>query len=521
MDTLTTRQHSPLALLLLSGSCLCVLSACADVEETSEGEDVHLVDRDGSSDTKSDTPVVQEPDVPTGTARFDMTHLAAGLGTVDVWADGELWIDDLDTFEMVHQMALPSGVSVTLSVTPSDALSANEALATFKTGESVNPEDHIILAVTGATSESGGSETRGDMLRVEMITSRVPDVDDDHASILAFHSAQHLSPVDFVFDNGFAHSADVSELGFGTFSTDVNGVAAYVSFDTDESMFSDFLVFDVNIADTDNHLNAFQIDHLTERAGHAMLLALVSTVGNKGLSARAFDLSAPAGTRTQSESLKKAARLQVIHNAAPARMDGVTLTWDGLPVLSEMPFQSATPYATFPSDEIHHLSIRARQDLLTKASEISFEPGSRHIGVITPSQTDDSVELRFAHGQEALIDPDIIPVKFYHGALGHNAVGISMEGNALVDRLEYGSLDGDYVPMNVEIKGRFEIVDADRGGAMIARVMQETDMFMFSSPAVIMTSGSRADSLIDKTRSLHMMVITPDGIVSVMDVEVP
>ena len=356
-------------------------------------------------------------------ARAQIVHNSPSP-TVDIYANGALFIDDFEFRTATPFVDLPAGAEIDLAVALANSTSVDDALVTFENvvfeanqsyiifanGIVGNPEFPFTLAVTDAGRESG--------------------VDPDAVDIAVFHGSPGAPAVD-VFD--FPNFQLVDSLSYGNFTP-------YASLPLGE------YILDVRPEGTDNTVGYFFADLSELGGGAAVVFASGQLGGDPG-----FDLLAVLADGTVA-TLLSIAPVQIIHNS-PAAIAGTVDIWvnNAVKIVENLSFRNAEAYTFYPARFPLTFGVAAANsqtpaDILINAGTLTLEDGKTYTVIANGIPGDANYPFELAVNSNARIfsaSDDQVDVAAFHGSPGAPNVDVDARGiGNLIDNLAYGDYTG-------------------------------------------------------------------------------
>lgn len=457
-----------------------------DVAPDMGGEDL------GGEDAGTDMPAAT-------TAQVQVLHLAAGAGTVDVYANDTLLIDDLDERAGTNFFDVPAGADLKIDVVAGDAADNSAPVYTTTLTGGVAPDSKTIIAALGDVTSSeaetsfrllpiGGARTAGDVAAGTV-------------SAMIVHGVYDAPAVDVVIEPGLAGQLAINDVPFAAYTANADATARYLDVDPSALTFGGVALADINVAASDAHVASFQTPNLAGLVGQSVVIAATGKLEDGS-----FGLTAFLATEDETPSvsaglpLSAAARLQVVHNSADPAAAVVDVYGNGLRLIDDFAFRSATPFLTLPSSVELDLNLTAADAADDSAPAVDgpvveLDPGSTSIAVasgVIGASGDAAFALLLTPGQEGRSDESAIPVKIHHGSPDTPAVGVRAVGADafLVESFTYGAFT-DYLAIPQTTNVALEITNPEGGKNLpLLRTAQAIDFSAFSSPVVVMASGS-------------------------------
>ncbi|NUO01022.1 MAG: DUF4397 domain-containing protein, partial [Saprospiraceae bacterium] len=356
-------------------------------------------------------------------ARAQIVHNSPSP-TVDIYANGNLFIDDFEFRTATPFVDLPAGAEIDLAVALANSTSVADALVTFENivfeanksyvvfanGIVGDPDFPFTLAVTDAGQETG--------------------TDPDLVDIAVFHGSPGAPAVD-VFD--FPEFQLVDSLTYGNFTP-------YASLPVGE------YILDVRPDGSDNSVGYFLADLSDLNGSAAVVFASGQLGGDPG-----FDLLAvlPDGTVA---TLLPIAPVQIIHNS-PAPIAETVDIWvnNVVKIVDDLSFRNAEAYTFYPARFPLTFGVAAADsqtpaDILINAGTLVLEDGKTYTVIANGIPGNPTYPFELAVNSNARIfssSDDQVDVAAFHGSPGAPNVDVDARGiGNLIDNLAYGDYTG-------------------------------------------------------------------------------
>jgi len=352
-------------------------------------------------------------------ARVQLIHNSASP-TVDIYADGELLLDDFEYRTATPFMDILAETLVSIAVAPGNSTSVADAIATFPV--IFSKDKKYVVAATGIV----GDPTTPFLLAINDLALEAAQTP-GQVSVSVLHGSTDpdlLSGVDV--DAVFVADNVVSNLAYGQFT------ASYLSL---APQLYDLAVRAAGNADL---VASFRAD-LSGLAGGAATVFASGTLSG----APAFGLFAALADGTVIQlPLTPTARVQVIHNSPDPTVDVYA---GNTRLLNDFKFRTATPFVTLPADRVIDFGVAGEAS--TSANDalanfpVTFEAGRTYAvfanGIVGNGATPFTLLADFA--REAAVDPAKVEFATLHGAPGAAAVDVAVFGGpTLISNLAYG-----------------------------------------------------------------------------------
>lgn len=413
-------------------------------------------------------------------ARVQVIHNSPGQA-VDIYANGDLTVDDFDYRQATPFVFLPTGLT-NIGVALDNSLEVTDTFANFQ-----------VTLVNGGTYIAVANGIIGDPnAPFELIVNadgRELADDTSQVDITFFHGGADAPAVDV--DVFFEKNDYSTNLAYGNFAASYLGV---LPGKTDVKL---------RVAGTQNEVETYRAD-LTNLKGKAATIfasGFVTSAPDFGLFA-----ALPDGSVAQL-TLTPFARLQVIHNAPNPTVDvyaGQQL------LLDNFAFRTATPFVDVPSDRTFVVAVAADNstsaDDALAAFPVSLETGKTYTvfasGIVGGSP---AFTLLTDESREAALDPANVEFNVLHGSPNAPPVDIVIVGlGNVIDNISYGEFSSYFsiVPANYQIQIKLA------GSADVLDTYQADLSGLAGRAAKVFASG-----LLTGTSHIGLFAAFPDGTV--------
>lgn len=427
-----------------------------------------------------DGTVVEFPPVSTN-GRVQIIHNSPS-GTVDIYANNGLILDDFTYRSATTFIDVPGDVQLNIQVAPASSTSASDAFATFPVTFEVG-KSYVVTAagIVGDPTtpfnlfvNENGRETAGLPFGVD---------------VAVFHGSTNAPAVDV--DAVFDAPNVVQNLAYGQYTSYLNlGANKYD--------------LAVRASGTPGVLVSYRAD-LSGLAGNALTVfasGLIGGVPEFGL------FAALANGAVVELPLTPTARVQVIHNAPDPSVDvyaGSTL------LVNDFNFRTATPFVTLPADRTYTVGIAGNgsssSDDALFSFPVSFETGKTYAVFASgiPGNTNTPFTLLADEAREAANNPAKVEFAILHGSPGAPAVDVNVVGG--------GSLAGDlayteFTPYLAVDPGVYTLQVKAAGTNTVVGYFQADLSVLAGGAARVFASGILGD-----TPAFGLFAALPDGTV--------
>jgi hypothetical protein len=341
---------APLSTLNLDGAALvAVASGFLNPDNNSNGEGFGIW-----AALPSGGDLVALPVFEPGNARVQVIHNSADLAaeTVDVWANGNMLIDDFMFRTATPFIDVPAGVNINIAIQGPNSTSAENPI--WSNNYVLEDGKSYVLVANGIVSGTGYNPATPfdiwvyDMGREEaMMTS--------NTDVLVFHGSTDAPTVDVV-ETGVGAGTIVNDLMYGDFD-------GYLELPTNDYILS------ITDETGENTVISYAAPLATLNLDGAALITVASGFLNpaENSDGEAFGLwvALPSGgemislpVHAENKSVKQTARVQVIHNSADAAAEVVDVWLNDVLLLDNFTFRTASPFVDAPAGEEFTISIK-------------------------------------------------------------------------------------------------------------------------------------------------------------------
>jgi hypothetical protein len=387
--------------------------------------------------TNNDTTVAQ-------TARLQVIHNSPDpeAETVDVYVNGEMFLDDFEYLNATPFQDVPAGVELSVAVAPGTSESVADALATFE--YTLEADSSTILVAGGVLDPSAFDSIPDGQGAFNLFAiANAEETATGGARAAVFHGGVDAPAVDIRLNND-PNAVPVEGAAFGD-------ATAYLDLPAGE-----LILLDVLVSESGARAASFQ----------ALVPEVAAVVAASGFIAGGdevpgFGLYAFLASGGQAIPLPQAARAQVIHNAADPSAAVVDVYINGDLALDDFAFRNASPFITVPSSADIPVSVEGGDS--TEAGEavatVNFEAGSTNViianGVLdtedfeaNPSGEDIAFGLWVkTDAREAALDPNKVEFFAVHGGTDAPNVDIRAGLDVLLGDIKYGDIS-DYLAID-------------------------------------------------------------------------
>ncbi|MBC7605450.1 MAG: DUF4397 domain-containing protein [Burkholderiales bacterium] len=385
------------------------------------------------------------------TARLQAIHNCAdaAAATVDVYVNGILLLDDFAFRTATPFINAPAGVPLSIDVAPGNSTSSAQSLYNLTTTLTAN--ETYILVANGIVSASGYSPSQPFELSV-FAQGREFASNSGNTDILVNHGSTDAPTVDVV-ETSVPAGIIVDNISYPSFTAD------YLQLPT-----------------ADYTLN------VTNAAGTTVVASYAAPLNTLGLQGQAFTVLASGFLNPAQNSngpafglwvalasggnliplpLIQTARLQAIHNCADAAAAAVDVYVNGILLLDNFAFRTATPFIDAPAgvplsiDVAPGNSTSSAQSLYNLTTTLTANETYILVanGIVSASGYSPSQPFElsvFAQGREFASNSGNTDILVNHGSTDAPTVDVvetSVPAGIIVDNISYPSFTADYLQL--------------------------------------------------------------------------
>lgn len=323
---------------------------------------------------------------PRSKARVQVIHNSPdhSASSVDIYLDGALLRDNFMFREATPFTDVPAGTEITIAVAPSDSHSAADAIADFKFTLEAD-KAYVVVAdgVLNAAQFAANPDGRATAFNLFVKSmAREAALDGAKVEFTVFHGSPDAPTVD-VLARGVG--ALVNDAAFGDFTDYIPVPPASYTLDIGPG------------ATPDATVASFAADLSSLGGGSATVLAsgFLDPAANQNGPAFGVIAALANGTVVTFPSAPlPPARVQVVHNAPDPGASSVDVYLDGILLLDDFAFRTATPFVDVPSGKEVTIAVAPPSstsvaDAIAKF-KFTLDPNRGYIvvanGVLDPSQ---------------------------------------------------------------------------------------------------------------------------------------
>jgi hypothetical protein len=452
--------QAPLSTLSLQGQALVVLaSGFLNPANNSGGAGFGLW---AALSTGGD--LVQLPSVATTTTRVQVIHNCAdaAAATVDVWLNETLLIDDFQFRKASPFIDAPAGVSLDVTIQPSNSVDTTNGLARF-TFPNLSASSKYILVANGTVSASGYTPVQPFNLDV-FAAGQESSGNPLNTNVLVYHGATDAPTVDIVA----GPTTLVNDISYAQFNTAYLQLptADYTIAVTDASGLNTVATYSAPLAALNLQGNSLV----------ALASGFLNPANNSNGAAFGIWVALPTGGDLIQLPTVNAtpARVQVIHNCADAAAATVDIWLNNTLLLDNFNFRTSSPFIDAPSGVAFDITVQPSSSVDTTNGLARFtytlDAGETYVlvanGTVSATGYNPVQPFNidvFTGAEEASGNPANTNVLVYHGATDAPTVDIVAGPSTLVNDIAYGEFDAAYLQLPTQ---DYQISVTDASGAV-------------------------------------------------------
>ncbi len=386
------------------------------------------------------------------TAKLEIIHNSAdaAASVVDIYVNGELFVDDFAFRTTTGFVDVPAGVELNVAVAPGNSTSAAQALATFPF--TLEEDESYIAIANGIVSPTGYNPATA--FNVDVFVGGRQEAIGTGTDVLVYHGATD------------APGVDVEEVGVGAGEIITN--IAYSEFQGYSSFMALDYVLQVQPAGTGSPVAAYVAPLQTLELEGAAITVLASGFldPSENSDGAAFGLFVSLGVEGALIPLPTpTARVEIIHNAADAAAAEVDVYVNGDLAVNDFAFRTTTGFIDLPANMPLSVAVAGANSTSVDDALATFPlelmNGETYIVVANGIVSETGYDPAPAFGLDILVGGREVAegpgtdVLVYHGATDAPAVdveevgagaGLIVEGAAYSQFTDYLELlTGDYV----------------------------------------------------------------------------
>lgn len=385
------------------------------------------------------------------TASLQVVHNCAdaAASTVDVYVNGDLFLDDLDFRTASAFVDVPAEVALVVDIAPGASSSAGESI--YQESFTLATDEAYIMVASGIVSASGYAPAVPFSLNVYDMARIAAMNGSGTTDVLVYHGATDAPTVD-VYESAVLNTTAVDDINYGSF-------AGYLELPTAD--------YTLQVRDAANStiVAAYSAPLGTLGLDGAAITVLASgfldpAVNSGGPAFGLYVALAGGGPLVPLPAVAiPTARLQVVHNSADLAAASVDVWLNTTLLLDDMAFRTASPFIDAQAGVPFVVSIAApaSTDTVGAIGHFTFnlEEGGSYIvvanGIVSSSGYSpvEPFDLYATDGaREEATGPANTDILVFHGATDAPTVDVAeiavLGGATLVDDLPYGEFS-DYL----------------------------------------------------------------------------
>ena len=441
------------------------------------------------------------------TARVQVIHNSAdaAAATVDVYANGAMFIDDFEFRTAFGFADVPAGIPLTIDIAPGNSTSAAQSIASFPVTFTAG-ETYVVVA-NGIVSGTGYSPAPAFGLDVYTLGRESANVA-TNTDVLVMHGSTDAPTVDVVVPGV---GPIVNDASYGDFAGYLEVAAADYTLNITDASGA------VVVRSYQAPLSTLNLD------GEALVVVasgFLNPANNSNGAAFGLWVALPSGGALV-ELPESNARLQVIHNSADAAAAQVDVYLDGSLLLDNFAFRTATPFIDLTAEVSHSIAIAPSTSTSVTQAIATFpvvlEANETYVVVANGivSGTGYSPAPAFGldvydMGREAALVPANTDVLVVHGSTDAPTVDVFVPGaGTIVDDAAYGDFAG-YLELNT---ADYTLNITDASGAVVVRSYQAplSTLNLDGEALVVVASGFLNPANNSNGAAFGLWVALPSG----------
>lgn len=373
------------------------------------------------------------------TARVQVIHNSAdaAAATVDVYANGAIFIDDFEFRTAFGFADVPAGIPLTIDFAPGNSTSAAQSIASFPV-TFTSGETYVVVA-NGIVSGTGYSPAPAFGLDVYTLGRESANIA-TNTDVLVMHGSTDAPTVDVVVPGV---GAIVNDASYGDFAGYLEVPAADYTLNITDASGS------VVVRSYQAPLSTLNLD------GEALVVVasgFLNPANNSNGAEFGLWVALPSGGALV-ELPESNARLQVIHNSADAAAAQVDVYLDGALLLDNFAFRTATPFIDLTAEVGHSIAIAPSTSTSVAQAIATFpvtlEANETYVvvanGIVSGTGYNPAPAFGLDIYQEAretaanAANTDILVA---HGSTDAPIVDVKAGSVTLVNDIAYGEFDG-------------------------------------------------------------------------------
>lgn len=377
---------------------------------------------------------------PTGRGQFANNCPDLSMPAIDIYIDGNLFVDDLHFRNSTAFMDVPATTVITIAVAPQNSMSVSDTF--YSTQITLQPNDTVAFIFNGTEASTGYNPYRP--FRMDTIQrAREMAYDPANCDIAIVHGCTDASLIDVragieTIENDiiFGSVRGYNELPFGTYKFRVTNATGYKVYNT--------------------YSLPLTLLGSPGQAGYIITSGfLVPAANSNGASFQAMLVPAAGGQFINLPTTfpDAYARVQLINNSADTMVDTVDIYVNNDKVIDNLTFRSASPFFDAAVNSTLNIGIApagsssASDAFYTQA--ITFDSAKTYISVIngiksatgyTPPQP---LALHtYPNAREEGSGMGSTDILFLHGTTDFPTIDLRQGTNILSDNVSFGNFNG-------------------------------------------------------------------------------
>lgn len=431
--------------LVLAGVLALTAGGCGDDDDDQPAGDVGRVDAgDDAGDARADDAdddVEEDAFIGAG-ALLQVIHESPdpAAQVVDVYVNGELFIDDFRYRTSTPFTRVPADTDLTIALAPGQSDSFDDRVAEFGP-INLEQDGEFVAVVNGVLdpqaqpSTPANADTSLGITLLEEARVAPQNADVDEATI--FHSSPDTPPVDLIVDRNTTLLSAVSYAEFTSYVEIPNGIHTL-----------DVL----NPARADRRIDSFQTPNLG--GGETFVIVASGFLNDEESDRPQFALVAYPSSGGEGIDLLQAGRLQVIHNSPDPVLSSVDVYVDGELIADDINYRNASPALSFASETTLEVALAPADSDSADDAVLTLTPTLASGGsyaAIASGFTDPSAFQANPNGVSTALGVDLggirelsdnwdrVQIKVYHGVSDAPAIAVVTAAGkqTLVDALQF------------------------------------------------------------------------------------
>lgn len=377
------------------------------------------------------------------TARLEIIHNSADAAAsqVDVYVNGELFLNDFAFRTTTGFIDVPAGVLLNVAVAPGNSTSVADALATFPF-ILADGETYIAIA-NGIVSPNGYAPATP--FNIDVFAGARESGVGMGTDVLVYHGATDAPAVD-VAEVGVGAGVVIDDLAYSEFV----GYSSFMTLD---------YILQIQEGQSNTPVAAYGAPLQTLGLSGAAITVLASGFldPSQNSDGASFGLFVSLGVEGALIPLPTpTARVEVIHNSADAAASEVDVYLNGDLAIDNFAFRTTTGFFDLPAAMPLEIAVAPGNSASVSEALATFPlilaDGETYIvvanGIVSPSGYSPATPFGldiFSGGREVAANPAQTDILVYHGATDAPAVDViesAVGAGTIVDDIAYGQFQG-------------------------------------------------------------------------------